>query len=273
MRPFTDEEFEIMISEMTDEKNPSFHMLCAIADKTLRSKVKFWCATDSVLRGRGMEDDIMQDIFIRLIQMTVTHFLIREDSNGEVNRNPEEFKSWIYKVAERIKIDAANALRNKDYKARGFADGEEEQIPNESDDEDERSFQQDTLAEAFKIILESDARIYKILTWLAQSLFIIGFDVTKIQSNDAIITAFSEKTLFQMKDILLGFADKIDWIVIAPKQIEQIDRALNAEFNNKRIGEIKYKDFFMKKGGKASISDWVNRMNRLIESRMKIRCI
>lgn len=100
-------------------------------------------------------------------------------------------------------------------------------------------------------------------------MFIIEVDVTKIQSNDAIITAFSEKTLFEMKDILLGFADKIDWIVIAPEQIEKINRALNAEFKNKLIGEIKYKDFFMKKGGKASISDWVNRMNRLIESRMK----
>lgn len=269
MRPFTDEEFEIMISEMTDSAHPSSDMLCSIAEKTLRSKVRYWCSTDFVLRGRGMEDDIMQDIFIRLIKTTVTHFLVRKDRNGEVNRNPDEFKSWIFKVAERIKIDTANALRNRDYKARGFEDGEEEQIPDEPYDDDEQSYQHETLAEAFKIVLESDARIYKILTWFAQSLFIIEFDVTKIQSNDAIITAFSEKTLFEMKDILLGFADKIDWIVIAPEQIEKINRALNAEFKNKLIGEIKYKDFFMKKGGKASISDWVNRMNRLIESRMK----
>ena len=136
MRPFTDEEFEIMISEMTDKAHPSSDMLCSIAEKTLRSKVRYWCSTDSVLRGRRMEDDIMQDIFIRLIKTTVTHFLLRKDRNGEVNRNPDEFKSWIFKVAERIKIDTANALRNRDYKMRGFEDGEEEQIPDEPYDED-----------------------------------------------------------------------------------------------------------------------------------------
>ena len=268
MRPFTDEEFEIMISEITDKTHPSFNMLCIIAEKTLRSKVRYWCATDSILSRRGMEDDIMQEVFIRLIKTTVTHFLKREDRNGELNDNPDEFKSWIFKVAERIKIDTSNSLRNRDYKMRGFEEGEEEQVPDDSDDDGE-SYQHDTLAEAFKIVIDSDAKIYKILTWLAQSLFIIEYDVTKIQSNDIIIKAFGEKSLFEMKDILLGYAEKIEWIVITPDQIEKIDRALNAEFKNKLIGEIKYKDFFMKKGGKASISDWVNRMNRLIESRMK----
>ena len=269
MRPFTDEEFEIMISELTDETHPSFNMLCSIAEKTLRPKVEYWCLTNSALRGRKMEDDIMQDVFIRLIKTTVTHFLVRKDRNGEVNRNPDEFKSWMFKVAERIKIDTANALRSRDSKVREFEDWEEEQIPDKSYNKDEQLFQQETLAQAFKIVLESDARIYKILTWLAQSLFIIEFDVTKIQSNDAIIMAFGEKTLFEMKDILFGFADKIEWISIAPEQADRIDRALNTEVKNQRIGEMRYQDFFMKKGGKASISDWVNRMNRLIESRIQ----
>ena len=35
MRPFTDEEFEIMISEMTDKAHPSSDMLCSIAEKLL----------------------------------------------------------------------------------------------------------------------------------------------------------------------------------------------------------------------------------------------
>ena len=72
-----------------------------------------------------------------------------------------------------------------------------------------------------------------------------------------------------MKDILFDFVKRVEWIVVTPAQIQKINHALNAELNDKHIGEIKYKDFFMKKGGKASISDWVNRMNRLIESRIK----
>lgn len=77
MQPFTDEEFEIMVSEMKDDDHPTYSMLCTIAEKTLRPKVKYWCAADSVFHGRGMEDDIMQEVFIRLIKMTVTHFLSR----------------------------------------------------------------------------------------------------------------------------------------------------------------------------------------------------
>ena len=68
-----------MISEMTNKAYPSFDMLCFMAEKTLRSKGRYWCSTDSVLRGRGMEDDIMQDIFIRLIKTTATRFLVRKD--------------------------------------------------------------------------------------------------------------------------------------------------------------------------------------------------
>ncbi len=258
-----------MISEMTDESHPSFDMLCSIADKTLRSKVKYWCATDPVLSDRDVAEDIMQNIFCRLIKTTITHFLKRKDCDGQNTRDPDGFKSWMFKVAENIKNDTAKSLRNRDFKTRGFEDGEEEQIPEAQSDDEYEIYRREKLAEAFQIVLDSDARVYKVLTLLAQSLFILEYDITRIQSNYAIISAFSEKSLFEMRDIVLKFACKIQWIVITPKQIDKINRALNAELNNIRIGEIKYKDFFMKKGGKASISDWINRMDKLIESRMK----
>ena len=269
MRLFTDEEFEMMISEMTNDDHPTYNMLCTIAEKTLRPKIKYWCTVDSVLCGRGMEDDIMQEVFIRLIKTTVTHFLMKEDHNGESNRNPDKFKSWMFKVAENIKRDIANSLRIRELKTRLLESEEKVQLFENEKYYDVETYDYEILAEAFKIVLESDVMVYKVLTWLAQSLFIIQFDVTKIQSNEVIISSFGEKSLFEMRDILFDFAKKIEWVIISPVQKERISRALNAELNGKTIGEIKYKDFFMKKGGKASISDWVNRMNRLVESRMK----
>lgn len=52
-------------------------------------------------------------------------------------------------------------------------------------------------------------------------------------------------------------------------KIEKINKDLEVKFKNRPIGEAKYKECFMKKRGKVSISDWVNRMNNLIERRIK----
>ncbi|MGN0114785.1 MAG: RNA polymerase sigma factor [Acutalibacteraceae bacterium] len=269
MRPFTDEEFDIMIAQIMDEEHPSFDMLYSIADRTLRPTVKNWCACDPALSGKNLEDDIMQDIFCRLIKTCSTHFLIRDDCGGSVNRNPDGFKSWMFKVAENIKRDVANSYRKHDFNTRQFDDGEEKRLPDSSLDDDGKDFRREKLARAFEIVLASDAKIYKVLTWLAQSIFIIQYDITKIQSNVAIIKAFGDKTLFEMRDMVLRFAGAVHWLSVTPAQIEKLNRALNANVGeNMLLGDVVYKEFFMKKGGKASISDWVNRMNSMIVSLM-----
>ena len=83
------EKFDIMVNELLgEEKDASFDMLCRIADETLRSSVKRWCASDVALAKRGYEDDIMQDVFIKLMTSTVTQFLLRNPETG-VNNDPE----------------------------------------------------------------------------------------------------------------------------------------------------------------------------------------
>lgn len=269
MRPFTDEDFETMISELTDNTHSSYVMLCTIAEKTLRSKVRYWCATDSVLHGRGKEDDIMQDVFLRLIKTVVDGFLIREDHNWEINRDPDGFKKWIVEVARNIKKDTADSLKNSDYRARGFEDGEEELIPDsQSEDNEEEILRRERLAKAFKIVFDSDKKIYIILTWLAQSLFMLEFDISKIKSTDIMVKTLSDKTLFEMRDIVIKFAKKIEWINISSEQFDRMDNALNSLYDDELYGNCKYKEFYMKQGGKKSISDWVNRVNRMIERLM-----
>jgi hypothetical protein len=45
-----------------------------------------------------------------------------------------------------------------------------------------------------------------------------------------------------------------------------LQEALDAPYDRQRCyGHVKYREFFMKKGGKATISDWVNRMNSMIK--------
>lgn len=274
MRSFSNEEFNMMISELIDEKHSSYDLLCSIADRTLRPTVKHWCAMEPALSGRNFEDDIMQDIFCRLIKTCVTFFLKKDNCGKFVNRDPDDFKSWMFKVAENIKRDTANTLRRRNFNVRGFEDGEVEQLPDCTEDEETILYRQEKLARAFELVLNSDAKIYKVLTWLAQSLFIIQYDISKIESNHEIIKEFSEKSLFEMRDIIFQVAHYVPWLSISQSQIDKINCALNTVFrDNKPIGEMRYKDFFMKKGGKATISDWVNRMNNMIERLMKVETL
>lgn len=260
------DEFNIMIEQLMDESNVKFDMLCSIADKILRSTVVHWCANDPSLCGKQLEDDIMQEIYIRLIKTCKSSFLLRNGVDGEINNVPDGFKSWLFKVALNIKRDYANAVRNRGFKERGFTDGEEETFAADSDSAEYTEERCELLKAAFEIVLNSDNKVYKVLTWIAQCLFVLEFDITKIQSNGMIIDRFSTKTLREMYMIVLDSSKRIPWIVISARQQSKIEAQLAKPWTDGRVyGQVRYDEFFMKKGGKATISDWVNRMNNLVK--------
>lgn len=272
---FTRDEFDVMVNELLYKDPISFDMLCQVAEKTLRPSVVNWCKTEDCLRGRGYEDDIMQEIHLRLMKTTVDYFLLRDDIEGPYNDNPEGFEDWIFFVAKNIKRDFANRIRNRDFTTEDIDDPAIGEIPS-VDYEDDTEENVDRLKHAFSIVLSSDVGIYKVLTWLAQFIFILEYDVSKIKSNELIITAFENKTLYDMYDMISTASNKIPWIVITREQNEKILEALRKRRNgNVSYGETKYKDFFMKHNGevsgKKSISDWMNRMNDMIKRRVETK--
>lgn len=270
---FTNEEFNIMVEELLYSEPISFTMLCYIAEKTLRKRIKYLCDTDDCLRGRGYEDDIMQEIQLRLMKTTVSHFLLKSGEDGVVNADPDGFKSWIKTVAENIKKDFSNKVRRIDFKTEDFENPliEKELVTQDCEIDDEKN---EKLKEAFSIVLSADVSVYKVLTWIAQFLFVISLDVTKIQSNALIEKEFEQKTLFEMYDLLLGMSLSINWIKITPEQNKKIMDALCKTWEDGVCyGDVPYKEFFMKvngeKSGKKSISDWVNRMNTIVQKKYK----
>lgn len=272
---FTRDEFNVMVNELLYKDPISFDMLCQIAEKTLRPSVANWCKTEDCLRGRGYEDDIMQEIYLRLMKTTVDYFLLRDDIEGPYNDNPEGFEDWIFFVAKNIKRDFANKIRNRDFTTDDIDDPAIGEIPS-GDYEDDTEENVDRLKQAFSIVLSSDVGIYKVLTWLAQFIFILELDISKIKSNELIIAAFENKNLYDMYDMILTASNKIPWIVITREQNEKILEALRKKrTGNVSYGETKYKDFFMKHNGevsgKKSISDWMNRMNDMIKRRVETK--
>ena len=139
-------------------------------------------------------------------------------------------------------------------------DGETEQYYQEEMFSSDESFER--LNNAFRIVIESDSKVYKVLTWVAQLIIILNSNVSKIESNDILIEQFDSMTLDAMFALIVEQATAIPWLQLERSQILSIKARLNEECSDGcRMGEKVYSDFYMKKGAKASISDWVNRMN------------
>ncbi len=257
----SEQEFHTMVEELLYREKAVFTTLCDIATRELRSSIRRWCALDDTLRGKGHEEDILQEVHLRLIKTTVSHFLLREE-DGTVNMDPAGFRAWMFQVAKNITRDFADKLRRVSGNTTGL-DG----ISDREAAAENMSLERiQELSRAFDIVLDADVQVYKVLTWLAQGVYILSEGVSKIESNGMIVDAFGEKTLFQMRDMLLEAAGRISWLQIHPAQLEKIDEALNKPYDDHRVyGQVQYQEFFMKKGGKATISDWVNRMNSMIK--------
>lgn len=264
---FTREEFTEMVNEILYSKPARYDTLCRIADKTLKPTVINWCRAEDCLRGRGCEEDIMQKIHLRLMQKIVNFFLLRDGIDGPYNDDPEGFEDWMFRVAGNLKRDHANEIRFHDFKTENLDDLPEPAAASDDTHKDEMA---ERLQMAFDIAFRSNFSVYKKLTWLAQSVFILNTGVRKIESNDALEAAFADKTLLEMYGMILQAAKRIPWLRITREQNEKIIEALRKKrADGVTYGETKYRDFFMKQNGKASgkksISDWVNRMNGLIK--------
>ena len=267
---FTRSEYDTMVQELLIDEEISFDMLCHIAEKTLRKSVERWCREDIDLSDKDC-DDIMQDVQMRLITRTVTHFLLRGEV-GQINDDPEGFEDWMFTVAKNIKRDYAGEARRRRAKFDGTDPEGLGGIVDPAADLCPPGFGK--LQQASAIVLDARAGVYKTLTWLAQAIIIVSGNVTKLESNEILLGCFENKTLYEMYDAVLEKADGIRWLDISEKQKKAMTSALEKEWNDGiSYGESRYRDHFMKKSGvpcgKKSISDWVNRMNDLIKRKMQ----
>lgn len=262
---FTIEEFNVMVNELLCREYASYDMMCFIADKTLRPSVIRWCNAEPSLRGRGLEDDIMQEIQVRLIKTCVPQFLLRDGVDGRINNDPEGFRKWLFTLAVNIKKDNANRIRRGDYYTKEL----DENLVGSEDAVDVTGEKIEQLKRAFSVVIAADSQVYIVLTWIAYFVYTLSRDITKIQSNEVIRHFFEQKTLFEMHRMIVLASREIPWLQISEEQNRHILNALQKPWDDDRVyGEVKYREFYMKKGGKATISDWLNRMNHLVRRGM-----
>lgn len=252
--------FDKMIDEMLSKNGPKFDTMLYIVDTLLANPVRRWCYEDPALRGKQYEDDIMQEIRIRLIKTCIPNFLFRKE--GAINNDPDGFKSWLFRVAMNIRNDFAKKIRK-----RQFNETEEliDESLSESPESEVSGNEYERLSFAFSIVLNSGSGVYKVLTWIAQALLVLNCDMTRVDATNELIKRFDSMTINDMYTVIINDAALIPWLRINELQKNSICTELKKlHHSGKIIGEMKYCEFYMKKGSRASISDWVNRMDGLI---------
>lgn len=254
----TQEEFDKMKGELLGREVPCYDMLLYITQNVVESLVYTWCDNDPALKGRRYEEDVMQEIYARVTLKTVPDFLLKEDN---FNNSPSGFHGWLKQLARNKWTDFAKKVRKHTFLGTEI---DENTVAPElkqlviSPEEVER------LNKSANIVLGASSKPHIIITWFTQFVVIAKFNLNRIESNK-VIASLGKKTLDEMFRMMLAEVPNIVWLRIKPQHIEKIQQKLDIrEADGRRRGDMRYEEFYMKKGPIDSISDWINRMNEKV---------
>lgn len=265
LRPFTNEEYQTMIVELTEKEPICFDMMCLIAQRALTPLIKTWCYDSEDLRYRQYEDDILQDTQIRLIKTCVTHFLRRKDKNYAVNNDPEEFYLWIKAVGHNMVKDKAKEIRRQNFRTAKLSP--DIPAPDEflkiEDDSTER------FVRAFHIAVYAPKKPHIVLTWIMYGVLEVYYEINRIKATRIIKEAASDRTMTQIWMMIRNMLEELPDFKVSEEENDHIREALKKLDKNKNvIGDTVYREYYGNRGGKAAISDWIYRMNRWLGDRV-----
>lgn len=262
------ESFDIILKEMFGSDTTCFDTLLSATEKDIRIKICADCKSTPVLNHGRIYEEIIQDVLIRVFITSVPQFFLRS-GNGEVNTSADEYWYWVQKICKNRVRDYFNKYAKKGNSESFISEDEDKEIPEiqiAAAEPENQDYNQEELVRHFNVVMTSGSNVYKPLTWMAQSLLVLRSNQTRIDSNEELIRIFDNMTLDEMFDLILSMAERFDWMYFEKASVEKIRKDLDKTHKSgKRVGEMKYHDFYMADGPKKSISDWVNRMDSKIK--------
>ncbi|MBE6686669.1 MAG: hypothetical protein E7591_05490 [Ruminococcaceae bacterium] len=270
---FTKEEFDIMIDEMLNREQCCKDMLTVILDKTLDKFIKSWCYKAKIKYNIDLSEDAKTYIYIHFYETVIPKFLLKNGINGPVNYDPEGFSHWLCRVAKRTFINFmkeellfSSRVISTDDELLKFITAEVIGLEKNLDEAETRQ----RLRKIFSIVINLRMSIYKKLTWLLEFLLIINHNSKKIEANRIMEKVFSDKSLFSMYCTVLVLIENIPWLSITEEEKAVLIAGLEKSYDeNQKYADVKYSEFYMKKGPISSISDWINRVNDMIKKELK----
>ena len=266
-------EFETMVSEISSKDGTSYNALYRIAEHFLKPYIKKLCYNNAVLRNLNLADDIFHDALVEIIKGCVDKFLYRD---GVLNNDPEGFLKWMYTVARNIVVDCSKKHGAKSYNEMSIVNDEGETVDIPSQSNPLIAIEtREMLTECFKAAIHMDCELHIIFAWVLRAIVLSKCDLNTVEvgkkdelienkANEIVVTTFQNLTMSEIYTVIVLESAHLPWMVITESDDREILSKLAQVKNGVVLGDRVYNSFFMKKGGKATISDWVYRMNQRI---------
>ncbi len=269
LMPFDENKlYEDLVADICAREYPQYDNMVLFVHDFLNGTVKKWCSSSSFLSGASHDEDVMQEIQIKIIKTCEASFF--EPVDGKTKKTCEEFKAWCYVLAKRCFITYYNKQKKYRDGEKGIISGAEKDDgsdPPPYEGHEKRENDREHIRESFLAVLDLKSKPHIILTWLSVSLFIVGCDMSRIESTHLLAEKFSEITLFEMFNIVVNLSAGLNWLELDDEHFDMQREKLEVihKETGMKKGDMKYSDFYMSKGPEKSISDWVNKVNNQIK--------
>lgn len=249
------ENFDVILEEMFGSDKMCFDTLLNVTRMDAIEKVRYWCRRYEIDYSEAYED-VTQIVMLRVWKKCVPQFFCRNGIEN-LNTSADEYWYWVQSICKSCAYSYAKKLYSREF--REVPEDENESAPEIPETDT------DKLNRAFNVVMKAGCNVYKPLTWLVQSLIVLQNNMTRIESNEELISIFENATLDRMFDVVLSASKQFEWMNLDAEGVETIRKGLDKiHESGKRMGDMQYGDFYMKAGAKKSVSDWINRMDAKI---------
>lgn len=274
-----EELFEAIKVEL--QKTPEeFTSLLDFAEKKYRNRTAKWCKDKEFFIGGDLKDDLFISVFIKLCKTTKRYFFCRNGETFDESKTLHEFHRWTKTVyTNELKdffrkncfwafVDPNNPL--------GFSenpfDDEDEGFNDAPDKSDAFELSADMeyyimgISKAVDMVFDLRTEPHMVLSWLAVSVVMLNGKYYRHEVGKVVDMYFGDKSLYEMFDYLIPNLKQLPWFNVSNERLKEQRAKLDVihEETHKPVGEMRFCEFYQKKGGRASISEWFTRTSNQI---------
>ena len=262
-----------VIAELTGGCPSGESYLYPLLRKTVYRSVCAQCRTASCLRGKGLEEDILHDVWIRVWNHAY-RVLFAESG---VNDDPKAFAAWLATVTNnRVRDYIRRVSREEARLAIEREDGERdeeesaiERVAAPVADRDAQDGAEELLERVVGYVMEHVTSAHVNLAWLAFTAAVVADGEERSRAAKNVVNRYADTKLNEMFRDVLKRAAAVPWLRDAVAPGGKLRSGIGEKMAKQGSGDKEFSAFFMSKGGEASVSDWVNRVNSRIRKEMQ----
>jgi len=266
MAKISKEDFQAMLDMLKTDRGRDWQPLLHIFEK--HEKPIIWNKFMSVngnpeTRDSAVEFEDHCQIILTKICMNVDKS-VAKTQEYDLETRIKMYAGWTKEIIENSFLIYIDKTKKK-IKADSISKGEtDDDIPvYEGNELNDAQLQE--LINSFRFVMKSRREIYVKLTWISCAVIMIASGDTRKNVTQYMEDVFSTFTLSQMYTVTERASQKIVWLSMEPQDWLRLELELSEHHTNgKPFAQCVYSDFYMNKGGKASISNWISNINKAL---------